>query len=60
MQNRYNSRSPAVCQASQEGGWIVGIKNDADYMDMRETVNARRRQKSAEYSFVTGFHAPIT
>lgn len=58
MQKTYKSRSPAICQASQEGGWIVGSKNDADYMDIGGTVKARRRQVQFNVPFGDVFSRP--
>lgn len=41
-----------------EGGWIVGSKNDADYIDMSGTVQARRRQIWFNLPFCDAFSRP--
>jgi len=43
-----------------ERGWIVESRNDADYMDRRKIVKARRRQVRFNLPFVACFYAPIT
>ena len=56
----HNGRSPAMAGLLEERGWIVRSRNSADYMDVRESVKARRRQINSIYSCKACFHAPLT
>lgn len=54
-----NVGSPAFARLLVESEWIVESRNGADYMDVRESVKARRRQKQSICFYVMRFHAPL-